>query len=139
MVVFVTKTIYLDTDAQAGHALRCRVERALKSDARFDGVTFDYCYIDEEDCAKFVLSGEEELLDVLSALLDEPVTDRERRCATAFARIGRPFRSCRAEHGDKEDVENAARTKCRMRRCAALIGAVCALTASCLLIFRGKD
>lgn len=130
MVIFDTKTIYMDVDVMTGQSLCRRMERVLKSDKRFDGVAFEYQYAEEQDCAKFVLTGGEEQLEVLVALLEEPVTDRERRDRSKCALRRRLFPSCSGMPG-------ASRR--RLRRCAALVGAVCALTASCLLVFSKKE
>ena len=121
MEIVVTKTAIEETDPITARVKAARINRQLE-ELTDSALAFGYEYDEDELKAYYELTGDEETVDQLLAMLDEPCTEEEtKRCLKAERSAAK-----------REQVGEAAR---KYRRGLLLgLAAVCGIGAGLLLL-----
>lgn len=129
MDIIVTKTAILETDPVTARVKAARLDAKLE-EMEESALAFGYEYDEEDLKAYYELTGDEDAVNCLLVLLEEPCTDDEvRRC----------LRADRAA-ANKERAAALARTALANRRRIGLcVAAVCGLAAASLLLSEADE
>jgi len=129
MDIIVTKTAILETDPITARVKAARLD-AMLEEVVDSALAFGYEYDDEELKAYYELTGDEEVINELLALLDAPCTDEE---------VKRCLRADRAAAAKERAAELGRAALANRRRIGLCLAAVCGLAASLLLLSEAED
>lgn len=90
ITVLTTKTVFVETDPVSARVLLARIENACKNET-FGSFEYSYEYDKDIQQASYVLTGNDELIEQILALLAEPVTQEERRESIRAERVRTGF------------------------------------------------